>query len=167
MALSAVVKSSVAITQTGAGDLESATSRINESSTLTYTDGAGAGQANLQWTDERTIAASGTENLDVAGSLANLLGTVVFARLKYIRITASANNTNNVNFSAPASNGVPGIFIALGDGVSIPPGGKFEWGDPGATGAVVTASTGDLLTVANSGGSTSVTYKILIIGASS
>lgn len=167
MALSAVVKSSVAITQTGAGDLESATARISESSTLTYTDGAGAGQANLQWSDERTLAASGTENLDLAGSLANLLGAAVFARVKYIKITASANNTNNVNFTRPASNGLAGIFLAAGDGVSIPPGGKFEWGDPGATGVAVTASTGDLLTVANSAAGTSVTYRIIIIGASS
>lgn len=167
MPLSAVIKSSVAITQTGVGDVESATSQVNESSALTYSDGSGAGQANVQWSDDRTIAASGSENLDLAGSLANLLGTAVFARVKYIKIVANANNTNKVTFSQPASNGLAGIFLAAGDGVSIPPGGKFEWGDPGATGVAVTAGTGDLLTVANSGGGTSVTYRIIIIGASS
>jgi len=140
---------------------------VNEESTLTYTDGAGAGQANLQWSDERTIAASGSENLDLSGSLTSLLGSAIFARVKYIKITASANNTNSVNFSRPASNGLAGIFMAASDGVSIPPGGKFEWGDPGATGVAVTASTGDLLTVANSSSGTSVTYRIIIIGASS
>ncbi len=166
MTLAATIKSSISVDQTVAKDLGSASEQIRKAVALQFTDGAGADQCNLQFSDTRTIAASGSENLDLSGTLANALGAAVFARVKYIKIVAARTNTNNVNFSSPASNGVPGIFMALGDGVSLKPGGVFEWGDPGAAGAVVTASSGDLLTVANSSSGTSVTYDIVILGAS-
>jgi hypothetical protein len=42
----------------------------------------------------------------------------------------------------------------------------FLWAATDSTSVAVTAGTGDLLTVTNSAGSTSVTYDIIIIGAS-
>ena len=119
------------------------------------------------WHDTRTLTASATENLDLAGVLVNGLGdTQTFARVKIVMVSAAAANTNSVHFSSAGTNGVPGLFMALGDGVVIRPGGTFMWAAPDATGAVVTAATGDLLTALNSAGSTSVTYDVVIIGAS-
>lgn len=128
--------------------------------------GTGAGQADRIFTDTRTLSASATEDLDLQGSLLTPLGTAFTpARVKALVITAASGNTNNVNVTRPASNGVP-LFLAASDGVAVQPGGALVLVAPGATGYAVTASTGDLVTVTNSAGTTSVTYNVIIIGSS-
>jgi DNA-binding beta-propeller fold protein YncE len=92
-------------------------------------------------------------------------GTLTFARIKLLYIGAASGNTNDVQITRPASNGVP-LFLAAGDGIAVRPDGKFVWVAPGATGIAVTAGTGDLITLTNSGGTTGVTYDVVIIGAS-
>jgi hypothetical protein len=90
---------------------------------------------------------------------------MTFARIKAVIISAASANTNDVQVTRPASNGTP-LFIAAGDGLSVRPGGLFAWACADATSIAVTAGTGDLLTVTNSAGTTSVTYTVIIIGAS-
>jgi hypothetical protein len=87
------------------------------------------------------------------------------ARIKAILVKAASGNTNNVNVSRPASNGVP-LFLAASDGIAVLPGGAFLWVAPNAAGVAVTAGTGDLLTFTNSAGTASVTYDVVIVGAS-
>jgi hypothetical protein len=70
-----------------------------------------------------------------------------------------------VNVTRPAANGVP-FMLAAGDGVALPPGGTFLWVAPTAAGVAVTAATADLIDIVNSGAGTSVTYDIVIVGAS-
>lgn len=166
MALSASVKATINATLTKTADFESASSRIDHALAISLTDGTGAGNADRIFKDTRTLAASATEDLDLSGALTNIYGeTVAFADIRAILITADAGNTNNVNVTRPASNGLA-LFIAAGDGLPVRPGGMFLWACPDATGVAVTAGTGDLLTLTNSAGSTSVTYSITIIGAS-
>jgi hypothetical protein len=166
MALQATVKASVSATLTSAPDLATVTAKIADSLSIALTNGTGAGQADLIWQDTRTLAASATENLDLSGALTSALGAaVVFARIKFILVTAAAANTNNVNVIREGTNGVP-LFLALADGIAVRPGGFMAWGCTDATGVAVTASTGDLLTITNSGGTTGVTYNITIIGCS-
>lgn len=138
------------------------------SRSLSLASGTGAGKADRIFSDRRTLAASATEDLDLAGVLLDAFGSAItFARVKGLIIAAAAGNTNNVIVGAASSNpwatllGAthtltlrPGAFVAVGTGVAD------------ATGYAVTASTGDLLKIANSAGSTSVTYDIHIIGAS-
>lgn len=132
----------------------------------TLENGTGADQGNMCWHDTRTLAASANEDLDLAGSLTNAFGaTQTFARIKLVMVLARAANTNNVRVTRPASNGVP-LFLAASDGIDVRPGGAFVWYAPDATGVAVTAGTGDLINVANSSGSTSVTYDVVIIGSS-
>lgn len=129
------------------------------------TSGTGSGQADKIFTKTVTLAASGTEDLDLAGSLTDAFGAAMtIVKLKLIRVTAVAANTNNVNVSRPASNGVP-LFLAAGDAIPVMPGGLFEWVAP-AAGVTVTAATGDLLTFTNSGSGTPVTYSVTLIGTS-
>lgn len=152
-------------TQTKPDDLSVPQDAVDYLKALSFGDGAGAGAVNLLFHDQRTLAASATENLDLAGTLADKFGqTLTFARIKAVLVVAATGNTNNVNVTQPASNGVP-VFLAAGDGVGIRPGGMFLWVAPDAAGAVVTAGTGDLLTVTNSAAGTSVTYDVLILGA--
>ena len=134
---------------------------------FSVTNGTGAGQGDMLWHDQRTLAASATENLDLAGSLADAFGTTqTFVRVNLIIVYAAEGNTNDVQVQRGSSNGVP-LFMAASDGVQLSPGMIFVLGGgKEATDFVVTAGTGDILTITNSAGSTSVTYDVLILGAS-
>ncbi|MGH0031738.1 MAG: hypothetical protein ACQGVC_18270 [Myxococcota bacterium] len=152
----------------GGLDLSDRNDDLDLSASIALATGTGAGQADQVFHDERTIAASGNEDLDLAGALSDPFGaTLTFARIKAVLIVADTGNTNNVVITEPASNGV-GLFEAGGDAIVLSPGGIFLWaaGAADATGKAVTASTGDLLNISNSGAGTGVTYKVVIIGAS-
>jgi hypothetical protein len=117
------------------------------------------------WHDQRTLASEATEDLDLAGSLTDSFGaTVTIVKLKAVIVVAAAGNTNNVEVTMPAANGVP-LFLAAEDGIPVLPGGEFRWVAPGA-GVTVTAGTGDLLTFTNSSSGTSVTYDVILVGTS-
>lgn len=165
MALSATIKAGIQASQTNVLDLGTATFPLSVLESLSLTDGTGADQADRIFSDERTLAASASEDLDLSGSLTNAFGTVTFARIKAVLVIADSGNTNNVNVSRPASNGVP-LFLAASDGIGVRPGGVLLWACTDATGVAVTAGTGDLLTIANSSSGSAVTYRIIIIGAS-
>jgi hypothetical protein len=166
MALATDLSVRLAATLTNPLDLSTPADALVKAVTLALTSGTGASQANMMWHDQRTLSASATENLDLAGSLTNAFGTTqTFARIKLVLVSAAAANTNNVNVIREGTNGVP-LFLALGDGIPVRPGGVFLWAATDSTSVAVTAGTGDLLTVTNSAGSTSVTYDIIIIGAS-
>lgn len=166
MALSTELLVELDANLTSALDLVTVSSPLALSKRTRLTSGTGLGAADMQWSDTRTLAASATEDLDLAGSLTGPLGTsLTFARVKLIYVTALAANTNDVQVTRPASNGVP-LFLAAGDGLAVKPGGSFLWAAPNAAGVAVTAATGDLLTMTNSAAGTSVTYSIVIIGAS-
>lgn len=147
-------------------DLGTPTDAFTKTARIALANGTGAAMADLMFHDQRTVNASASEDLDLAGVLTSPLGgTQTYVELRALMITASSGNTNNVRLTRPASNGVP-LFLAASDGIDIPPGGVFLWAC-GADGKVtVTAGTGDLLTVANSGSGTSVTYDVVILGTS-
>jgi hypothetical protein len=157
---------SLSSTQTNPLDLATGQTPLSYVKSMVLSSGTAANQADRIFHDQRTLAASATEDLDLAGVLTDSFGAAItFARIKALLITAAAGNTNVVNLTRTAVNGVP-LFTAAGDGISILPSGGFAWWSPGATGVVVTPGTGDLLTVANGGAGTSVTYDVVIIGAS-
>jgi hypothetical protein len=166
MALTTSIVAQVSAVHTNPVDLGTGTLPLSVQRMINLTSGTGANAADRLFSDTRTLAASGTEDLDLAGVLVDVFGTVLtFARIKMILVSAAAANTNNVNVSRTTSNGVP-LFLAATDGIPVRPGGLFLWAAPDATAVPVTAGTGDLLTVANSAGTTGVTYDIVIIGAS-
>lgn len=166
MTLSAKLVVQLAATLTDALDLSTPADALDYVFRDTLTSGTGADQADMLWHDRRTVNASSNEDLDLAGSLTNAFGdTQTFARIKAVIIAAAAGNTNNVRVTRPASNGVP-LFLAASDGLDVRPGGVFAWYAPDATAVAVTAGSGDLLNIANSSSGTSVTYDIIVIGAS-
>jgi hypothetical protein len=149
--------------QTGAGDLGTPGVLVNISKEIDFTPGTAAvGQANVLFSDTRTLAASATENLDLAGVLADALGaTIAAAEVVALYIAAASGNTNDVQISRPAANGVP-LFLAAGDGFALGPG-DFSLRTY-RNGIAVTAATADLITVTNGGAGTSVTYDVVILG---
>ena len=140
--------------------------KVNILKNIPFTNGTGASQADKLYQRQLTITASATTTLDLAGSLTDDFGAALtFARIKAVYLFAAAANVNNVNVTRPASNGVP-LFMAAGDAIALRPGAALMWINPDATGVVVTAATGDLLDLTNSGGGTSVVVDVVIIGAS-
>jgi hypothetical protein len=135
--------------------------------TISLTNGVGANQADKVFADQRTLAASNSEDLDVvAGGLTDAFGTTfTLAELKVLMVCASSANTNNVVLGGDA-NSVPFLSTAATT-VAIKPGGCFQLADPSAGGIAVTTGTGDIIQVANSGAGTSVTYDIVIVGSGS
>src|ERR1051325_4069454 len=113
------VELKVNATQTKPDDLSVPQDAVEYLKSLSFADGAGAGAANLIFHDQRTLGASATENLDLAGVLSDKFGTALtFARIKAVLVYAATGNTNNVQVTQPAANGVPGLFLAAGHGVS-------------------------------------------------
>lgn len=149
--------------QTGAGDLGTPTDLINVLKSMEFSPGTAAvGQTNVLFSDTRTLGASATENLDLAGALTDALGaTIAAAEIVAVYFFAAAGNTNDVQVTRPAANGAP-LFLAAGDGYSLGPG-DFSVRTY-RNGVAVTAGTGDLITVTNGAGGTSVTYDVVVIG---
>lgn len=122
------------------------------------------GKADLLFSDTRTLAASATENLDLAGVLVNAFGaTITAAEIVAIFVKAKATNANSV-IVGNVANGFVGPLGATGT-YAIKPGEYFL--AVSASGWPVTAATADLLKLANGAGGTSVDYDIVIIGRAS
>lgn len=165
MPLSTVIDTNLTANLTAVLDLVTASAPLALTNRITIPTGTASGQADVSWSDTRTVGASSTDALDLAGTLVgNLGGTLTIVKLKAVLVRAAAANVNNVRVNRPASNGVP-LFLAASDGIDVLPGGVFLWVAPGA-GVTVTAATGDLINIDNSGSGTSVTYDVVLIGTS-
>ncbi|NNJ04151.1 hypothetical protein HHX38_08385 [Streptomyces sp. PKU-MA01144] len=153
---------------TSALDLATGTVPLQVRHAVNLSSGTGAGQADKVFSDRRTLAASATEDLDLAGVLLDAFGAAItFARIKGLVIKAAAGNTNNVVIGAAATN-TWATLLGATHTITLRPGAALcvMAGATDATGYAVTAGSGDLLKVANSAGGTSVTYDIVLIGAS-
>ncbi len=147
--------------QTGSHDLGSPVLPAMFDKLVQLTNGTGTGQADLFWGDERTLAASATEDLDLAGVLTDVFGAVITGvKLVAMVIEANAANVNDVVIGA-ATNPIP-LFGGTTPTLAIKPGGALALIAPQAAGQLtITASTADKLKVLNGGAGTAVTYKIM------
>lgn len=128
------------------------------------TSGTGEYEINKVYTAERSLSASGTEDIDVAGGISDGLGsTITMTAVKAVMVLADKDNTNDVVVGGDTTDSLLGIFSAEAGAINVKPGGAFIWVAP-KTGAAVTATTGDQLMITNGSSGTSVTYKIVILG---
>ena len=168
MALTSKLTIKLAATLTSVLDLGTAKDPLDYEKTLSLTDGTGANQGDQLWHDQRTIAASGTDSLDLAGRLTNAFGaTVTFARVKTIVVFEAAANTNNVVIGGAGSNPLAQWGADTSDKVNVRPGGFFVLHAPDATAYAVAAGSADVLQAANSSSGSTVTYDVVIVGSSS
>jgi hypothetical protein len=139
---------------------------VNQVFNQSFANGTAINKANEMFVDTRTIAASGTDALDLAGGLTNGVGTTInFTSIKGMIIIADSGNTNDVQIGGAAT-GVAFVnwVASYTDIVNVKPGGMFCLVNPTAAGYAVTASTGDILNITNSSSGTGVTYTIVLIG---
>lgn len=146
---------------------QSVSAPLSQAFSFNLTSGTGANQADRIWAAETTLAASGSTSIDLAGVLVDAIGTsLTFVRIKGLYVRALSTNTNNVLVGGAGSNQWATWLSAATTNIIVRPGGIFALFAPDATAYTVTAGTGDILQIANSGAGTSVTYDIAIIGAS-
>ena len=152
-----------AITETGL-DIGQASFSFNEVFAQAFAQGVAANQANQMWTDSRSIAGSGNDDIDFAGGITSAFGaSITFTSIKAIIIKAAAANANNLIMGNEGTNPFATMFGDPADTLIIQPGGILALTAPGATGYAVTASTGDKLRLTN-GGSGTINYDIIVIG---
>ena len=135
---------------------------------VSWTSGTGTGQADRIYYAERTIAASGNEDLDLAAVLEDVYGnTLTFAKVYCIAVKNVNTLAAKLEIGPAASNGfgTNGFFAAANDrNVVNVSGGVLVMYAP--AGVAVTAGTADLINVANASGTNALTYRIAILGTS-
>jgi len=151
----------------GANDVANPQQDFSLHERVSLTTGTTANKADQVFSDSRTIAASGSESLDLAGSLTNAFGeSVTFAEVVAIVVVADAGNTNDVVVGGASENAFAAPFGDASDKVKVKPGGFLVLAAPGDPAYAVTAGTGDLLQIANSSSGSAVGYDIVILGRS-
>ena len=130
--------------------------------------GTGANQADRIFSDQRTIAPSANDDLDLTGTTLqdNLGENLALARIKVLAVYAAAANANTLVMGGAAAAAITTILGGTNPTLTIRPGGMFLITAPDATGFAITATTADILRFTNGGAGTSVTYDIVVIGAS-
>ena len=166
MALDTKLKLSLSSLLTGATDLQPRSAPLSYVVTKALTNGTGANQADRVFSDQRTIAASSNDDLDLAGTLTDAFGaTVTFARVKLLLIKAADTNVNNVVVGGASSTFATWV-TGTSPAVVVRPGGTLLLAASDATAYAVTATSADVLRISNSGAGSSVVYDVVVIGAS-
>lgn len=139
-------------------DSNSTTNIGSFGASIAFTNGTGTNQVDgLPKPQTYTIAASSTQNIDLAGTLTDYAGSaVVLTKFKglYIKL----KNTTAAS-SITVGGGTNGV---LSGSVPVHNGGIFVLGSP--TGYTVTAGTGDILRIVNNDASLSAEVEVGVIG---
>jgi len=164
--LTSRVEIKVTGTLTNVLDLTTASSPMAVARLQDFANGVGASQANVIWSDRRTLAAATTEDLDFAGGgLVDAFGSAIApAKLRAVFISSAAANVQDITLFGDV-NSIPLLGTAATT-VTLQPGGVYLFTAPATAGVAVTAATGDIIQVANGAG-VSVTYDIVVVGTSS
>ncbi len=183
--LTGTIRASFEVNSQKAGDLGTAKDPLSLSKVLSLTYGTGAiGKADQIFHDRRKLAASGTDDLDLAGALGtpgtNVFGdTITFGIIRAIIIINQSDLTVTHDGHTGPTAGVLGIgasggnewvgtdvspFSALGDMTILHPGGFWLVTNPTLTGWAVGAGATDLLRIAEIGTAVTALYDIAIVG---
>lgn len=166
MPLDSSVSLSVSGLLTSALDFTTVSAPVLRTYQQLLTDGAGANQANRLFHDQRTLAASANEDLDLAGVLLDPFGAAItFARIRGLIVAAAAANTNNVIVGGAAATQFVSWVGAATHTVTVRPGGFLALFAPDATAYVTAAGATDFLRIANSGAGSTVTYDVILLGS--
>jgi hypothetical protein len=162
--LNAQILLQILATENSSSDLSTTVRRTNVSESLTFTNGTGANQAQIVWSDSRTIAADDGDILDFQAGLADDRGSVAFASIKAIYI----RNTGTVPLSwqslaEPEYWGSGPLQAGESQGMDIPAGGLVLLTNPSAAGWIV-ESGDEQIQFINSSETTAAAYDIILIG---
>jgi len=147
-----------------AADLHAGRFRRGRPTGIEFENGTGDDQVNAVFDDQRTLAASGNEDLDLYGGLTDPAGnTLNFATIKGIHVRAATANGANIVIGGAASNQFSPFLGGTSQTIVLPAGAGVILVHPKA-GWSVTDSSADLLRIANSDSGDPATYDISILG---
>jgi hypothetical protein len=129
---------------------------------IEFSTGSGFDQSDAVFEQSINITASGNETLNLSALTDPLGAALNFTRIKAIVVYADPTNVNDIVLGNAGTTPFSGPFSGTAL-VHVPPGGELAMVNPQAAGWAVGA--GINLLVANGGAGTSVTGKLLIIGA--
>jgi hypothetical protein len=162
MSLNAQILLSVLAHESESGDISRTLRATPAAYAMTLSDGTGANQAQVVWSDSRTVAST-PDDIDLA-AISDDRGTVAFSSIKaaYIKNTHASSQLDIIAGDAVA-NSWAGFGYGDEGGASslmVAPGGVAFIANPTAAGAAVSASLRILRINATPG----VTYDIVLIG---
>lgn len=150
---------------TTARDGGNATFEVNTGSNKVIRNGTEADEANAIYFDDFEIAASGTLDIDLSGSLTDAHGNVlVFTAIKEIMVVAGSANANALVIGNGGVNSFIGPFGDAAHTLAVQPGNRAGLTNYTAAGWPVVAGTGDILRIANGGAGTAVAGRLVIVG---
>lgn len=165
--LAVQLRAAINATFTDDQDLSDPTAAVALAGLESLANGTSNVQADLVWSDTRTLAASASEVLDygTGGGLTTPFGAAFSPAEMVSQLwLADEDNTNNV---IVGNNGTEDFFGPLGAAThthAIKPGGWWFWFAP--AGYTVTNNSSDKQKVANSGAGTGVIYSVVSIARS-
>ncbi len=166
MSLVGTIKAAISLTLIGNADLGMQKATLPFANEIVISSGTGSGQGDLAFFDNRTLAASTSEELDLAGGLSDSFGvTLTFVEVVAIYIKAAAGNGGNIAIGGAAANAFLGPFADATDIINLAAGESFVITNM-ATGWPVTAATADLLKILNDDSGAAGSYDVTIIGRS-
>lgn len=130
---------------------------------LQFVVGTGANQADIVFTDTRTIAISTNDDIDLSGVLTNAFGAVIAAAEIVGIIIVNKSTVQTLTVGVAGTNPWVTMWAASGDGIKVFPGGVFCNFAPDASGlGAVVGGASDVLRIANGAGAT-CDYDIAIL----
>lgn len=144
------------------GDLDSAVIAIADTDPLALANGTGVNQADLQWSDTRTVGVAG-ETLDLNALVDSLGRTVNMAKVKVIIVKAAAANTGTIDMGNAAANQFKMGFGGAANTWTLPAGGIFMAAAPQAGWSSANGSFDSLKFLGSANGQV---YSIWLIGTS-
>lgn len=165
MTINARIIPGVSLLSGGDADLADNSFSIKPFPVIEFLAGFGNNRADLVFADQRTLAGSATDSLDLAGgALSDPNGNALtFAVVKALFVRASPGNPGDIRVGGNA-NAFVGPFVAANDQFDVRPGDVAMHTAQGA-GWTVVAVTGDILDIENLDAAQAI-YDIVIIGAS-
>ena len=161
------IRLKVSSTFSQTADLSIPNSAIAEQYKIETANGTSAGQADLRWRDAaRTLAASASEDLDLAGGITDEYGnTLTFVELSGI-IIKNNNETagDDLLIGGAASNAFVGWFENSSDIMRVKARDTLYL--TAYDGWTVTAGTGDKLKLANADATNQLSFDIILWGRS-
>jgi hypothetical protein len=172
MALSSTLRIKLAASQTGSNDFGGPTFSPVLEHVINLANGVAADQADLLFVDQRSVATSTNDDIDLAGVLASAFGiTIAAAKMKAL-ILINAPQSGPANTSSLTVGGGSAPFLGFLGGTTptigpIGPGGFLVLGCPTLLGlGIITPTTADILRIGNGSGGTAI-YQLGLVLTSS
>lgn len=163
--MSAKIMASIKVTATKALDLSAPAETVQKAVSQSLAFGDGSDEADMIWHDSRTLAATTSENIDLAGTLVNAFGaTITFSKVKAIFIHNNGDTAGVLEVGAAATPFGGPLKDAASDIITVPHNGMFLSTNP-ESGWTVTAGSADLLKINNTA-AVIAGYDIVIVGVS-